>query len=309
MSNRPAMTLTEWGLLIFLSVLWGGSFFFNRIAVAELPPFTVVAARVTLAALVLGLVIARRGPALPGSAAVWRAFLVMGLLNNAVPFSLIVWGQSHIASGVAAILNASTPIFTVILAHRLTEDERLTPERLAGVLFGLTGVAVMMGGGLLHGAGIDLLAQGACLLAAISYAISSIYGRRFRRMGVPALSTAFGSLACSALMLLPMSLLVDRPWSLPAPGVPVLGALVGLAVLSTALAYLVFYRLLATVGATNLTLVTLLVPVTAILLGVLVLHEQLLPRHFAGIGLIAFGLACIDGRPVAWLRREVIRRG
>jgi drug/metabolite transporter (DMT)-like permease len=294
------MSAGEWGLLVLLSVLWGGSFFFNQLAVAALPPLTVVAARVVLAAAILLAAVAAAGLELPRRGVVLRAFLAIGVLNNAVPFTLIVWGQSHITSGVAAILNASTPLFTVLLAHWLTDDERLTAGRLGGVLLGFAGVAVMLGGA---GFGGARLAELACLGAAVSYALAGIYGRRFRRLGVPPLVTAAGQVAASSLVLLPLALVVDRPWTLPAPGWPVLAALVGVAALSTALAYLVYFRLLASAGATNLLLVTLLIPVTAILLGVAVLGEVLLPRHLAGMALIGVGLGAIDGRPLGWLRR------
>lgn len=296
------MSAAEWALLLILSVLWGGSFFFNHIAVAALPPLIVVTVRVSLAAAVLWLVVLARGVPIPRSPAAWIAFTVMGLFNNALPFSLIVWGQSHIASGVAAILNASTPLFGVVLAHLFTA-EKLTASRLAGVLLGLGGVAVMMGGAALGG-GILLAAQAACVLAAICYAISGLYGRRFGNLGLAPLATAAGMLTASSVLLMPVALAVHQPWTLPRPDAAVVASLAALAVLSTALAYIVFFRLLATAGTINLLLVTLLVPVTAILLGVLVLGEALLPRHLAGMALIALGLAAIDGRPLARLRGQ-----
>lgn len=296
------MTAAEWALLLVLSVLWGGSFFFNHIAVAALPPLTVVTVRVALAAAVLWLVVLARGVPVPRSRTAWIAFTVMGLFNNALPFSLIVWGQSHIASGVAAILNASTPLFGVVLAHLLT-DEKLTASRASGVLLGLGGVAVMMGGAALGG-GILFAAQAACVLAAICYAVSGLYGRRFGNLGLAPLATAAGMLTCSSLLLMPVALAFDQPWTLPRPDAAVFVSLGALAVLSTAIAYIVFFRLLATAGTINLLLVTLLVPVTAVLLGVVVLGEALLPRHLAGMALIAIGLAAIDGRPIAWLRGQ-----
>ena len=216
------MTPGEWALLLVLSVLSGGSFFFNQVAVAALPTLTVVAARVAVAALALGAAMRMLGVALPRGGAVLRALLGMGLLNNALPFTLIVWGQSHIASSVAAILNASTPLFTVLFAHWLTA-ERLTVGRLAGVLLGLGGVAVMVGGGL----GGQRAAELACLAAAVSYALAGLYGRRFRTLGVPPLATAAGQVAASSLVLVPLALVVDRPWTLPAPGVAPIAALLG----------------------------------------------------------------------------------
>jgi drug/metabolite transporter (DMT)-like permease len=244
-----------------------------------------------------------RGLAMPRGRAIWGSFFAMGLLNNAIPFSLIVWGQSHIASGVAAIMNASTPLFTALLAHWLTQDERLTAGRLIGVALGLAGVAAMMGGAALGGTRASVAGQAACLAAAVSYALAGIYGRRFRALGVPPLATATGQVTASSLILLPLALLADRPWTLAAPGTATLLALVGVAALSTALAYVVFFRLLASAGATNLLLVTFLIPVTAILLGVMVLGETLLPRHLLGMALIGLGLGAIDGRlPKAALR-------
>jgi hypothetical protein len=184
------MSGPEWAMLLGLSVLWGGSFFFTRVALDAVAPFTLVALRVGLAALILNAVVPLAGLAMPRAARVWGAFLGMGLLNNAVPFCLIVWGQTQIASGLAAILNATTPLFTVVAAHLLTADERMTGHRIAGVLAGLAGVAVMVGPAVLAGLGTDLLAQVAVLGAALSYACAGLFGQRFRRMGVPHLATA-----------------------------------------------------------------------------------------------------------------------
>lgn len=294
------MNPRDWGLLIALSILWGGSFLFVGIAVQELPPFTIVLLRVGIAAAALHMVLRVFGIHLPYDPATWRAFFGMGLLNNAIPFSLIVWGQTQIASGLASILNATTPIFTVLLAHLLTRDERLTWPRLAGVLSGFAGIVVLMPEAL-HGLGGDVLAQVAVLAAACSYACAGLFGRRFKRMGVQPLATAAGQVTASSLLLLPIVLIVDRPWSLPMPGAPVWGAVIGLALLSTALAYVLFFRILASAGAVNLLLVTLLIPPSAILLGVLALGEALHASDLAGMVLIGAGLASIDGRLPALL--------
>lgn len=291
------MNAQEWSLLIALSVVWGGSFFFNGVAVKELPTFTVVVCRVALAAVLLFAVMRIVGETMPRDARAWRAFFGMGVLNNVMPFSLIVWGQSHISSGLASILNATTPLFTVLLASWLTADERLTSGRLLGVLIGLAGVGVLMGGDTLRQPDGDVLAQVACLAGALSYALAGIFGRRFRRMGISPLATATGQVTASSLILIPAMLLIDQPWNLPAPSLPAIGALIGVASLSTALAYILYFQLLATAGVTNLLLVTLLIPVSAILLGTFVLGELLEPKHFVGIALIGFGLAAIDGRP------------
>lgn len=301
------MTARDWLLLILLSVLWGGSFFFIGVAVQALPAFTIVAIRVGLAMLVLLAVLRVMQIALPADGRIWLAFLGMGLLNNVVPFTLFVWAQAQVPSGLASILNATTPISTALVAHVFTSDEKLTPNRLLGVLLGLAGVAVMLGPDLLTGLGQNLLAQGACLLATLSYAFAGVYGRRFRRLGVAPQVTATGQLTVSAALMLPLALLIDRPWLLSLPGWQAIAALTGLAVLSTALAYVIFFRIMTTAGS-NVNLVTLLVPVSAILLGVLVLGETLLPRNLVGFGVIALGLAAIDGRLIAVLRRRASRQ-
>lgn len=299
--NR-AMTPFEWGLLIALSLLWGGSFFFTAVAVHALPPLTVVLLRVGIAAVVLTGVVYALGYRLPGDRLTWRAFLTMGLINNAIPFGLIAWGQTHVASGVASILNATTPLWTVIVAHYLTADEKMTGNRLAGVAIGIAGVALMIGADVMHNFGSNVVAQFALIAAAIFYAFASVYGRRFRSMGQPPLVTAAGLVIGATLILLPIELVVDRPWTLPMPGAPVIGAVLGVAVLATALAFIIYFRILATAGATNLMLVTFLIPVSAILLGTLVLHERLEPKHFLGMAMIAAGLAAIDGRLIRRFR-------
>lgn len=307
-----SMSPLEWSLLIALSILWGGSFFFIGVAVRALPPFTLVTARVALAALVLHVVVLATGQRMPADRRVWAAFFGMGLLNNLVPFSLLVWSQTHIASGLASILNATTPIFTVIVAHFLTSDEKMTGGRLVGVAAGFAGVVLMIGPAALDGFGTHVLAQLAALGAACSYAFAGIFGRRFRRLGVPPLVTATGQVTASTIMLLPIALLVDRPWTLPPPGPDVLAAMAALAVLSTALGYILYFRILATAGATNLLLVTFLIPVSAILLGVTILGERLDARHVMGMGAIAIGLAAIDGRlgrlGAAWLGQRTARQ-
>lgn len=293
--QRP-MNLQEWALLLALSILWGGSFFFNNLALRDIPVLTVVLCRVALAALILLAVLRLRGEGMPRDRRIWGAFAGMGLLNNTIPFSLIVWGQQHIASGVASILNAATPLFTVVLAHALTRDDRMTRRKLVGVLIGLAGVTVMIGEDALRDLGVHVVAQVICLAAAASYAFAGLYGRRFRAMGLTPLATATGQVIASSLILLPLVMVLDRPWRLPAPGLPAILALFGLAALSTALAYVLYFRILATAGATNLMLVTFLVPVSAIGLGTLFLGEALLPRQVAGMALIGTGLAAIDGR-------------
>ncbi len=297
------MDKRAWTGLLALSVLWGGSFFFVGVAVKEVPPLTVAAIRVLVAAIVLLGVLKLTGLALPRRRDVWQAFLIMGLLNNAIPFSLTFWGQTHIPSGLASILNATTPISTVLVAHAFSDDEKLTPGRLLGVLTGFAGVAVMIGPDLLSGLGRNVLAQGACLLAAVSYAFGAVYSRRFGRLGVVPMQVAGGQFIGSSIILLPLALLVEQSWQIPLPSWQAMAAILALAVVSTALGFVIYFRVMAAAGS-NVNLVTLLVPVSAILLGVLVLGESLLPRHFAGMAVIALGLAAIDGRVLALLRKR-----
>jgi len=244
------------------------------------------------------------GRRMPADRRLWGRFAVMGLINNLIPFSLIFYGQTQIPSGLAAILNATTPLWTVLLAHWLTRDERLTPNRLAGVLIGFVGVVILLGPELLGGLGVQALAQLAVVGAAVSYAFAGIFGKGFR--GIPPLVTATGQVTATAAMMLPLALLVDRTWALPAPTLVTWGALLGLALLSTALAYGIYFRLLATAGATNLLLVTFLIPVSALLLGTLILDERLAPGDFVGMAAIGLGLTAIDGRLLRRLRLESV---
>jgi drug/metabolite transporter (DMT)-like permease len=299
---KKTMGLQEWGLVLVLSVIWGGSFFFIGIAVKSLPPLTLVFLRVALAAAVLNLVVPAVGLRMPADRKTWSAFFAMGFLNNLMPFSLIVWGQTHIASGLASILNATTPVFTVIVAHFLTQDEKLTANRLIGVLVGLGGVCVIIGPEAVKGLDANVFAQLAVLGASVCYSFAGIYGRRFRSLGVHPVVTATGQVSASATLLLPLAMAVDHPWLIPIPTTQVWGAVLGLAIISTALAYIIFFRVLATAGATNIMLVTFLIPASAILLGTAFLGEHLVWRHIWGMGLIGAGLAAIDGRLLAWMR-------
>jgi len=304
-ASRQSMTAFEWLLLVVLSILWGGSFAFNAILVAAWPPFTIVFGRVFLAALLLLAAARRAGHAIPNSAAAWWALAGMAVLNNLVPFTLIVWGQRHVPSGLAAILNATTPLFAAVLAHVLTRDEPLTPNRLAGVLLGILGVGVMVGPAALQGFGGDVLGQLAVLGAAFSYGLSSVYARRFRTIGLTPLAIAAGQVTCTAVLTLPIMLVVDRPWTLASPDAGMLLSLLGLAVLSTALGYILFFRILTGAGATNATLVTLLIPVSAVLLGAAFLDERLEARQFGGMALIMAGLASTDGRLPLWFAKRL----
>ena len=289
--TAPRMGAAEWLLLVLLSLVWGGSFLFGRVIVTEVPPLTATWFRVALAAATLWLALPFLVPA--PSDLPWRRFAVMGLLNNAVPFALILYGQTAIGAGLAAIVNATTPVWVVLLANAVTTDEKLSPLKVAGVVLGLTGVAVLIGAAAWEGLRSSMWAQVAVLGAAISYAVAGLYGRRFR--DVPPAHTARGQLTMSTLVLLPAPL-IDGAWALPWPSATAVWSMLALAVVSTAFAYILYFTILARAGATNVLLVTFLVPVSAIALGWLFLGEVLLPRHVAGLALILAGLIAIDGR-------------
>lgn len=309
-ANRP-MSAKDWSRLVVLSIVWGGSFLFIGIAVKEIPPLVIVTVRVTLAASALWIVLLVSGGAPPRGLQQWRALLGMSLLNNTVPFSLFAWAQAHIPSSVASILNATTPLFLVLVAHVFTADEKMSASRVFGVVAGFFGVAVMLGAAPTLGSGIEILAELACLAAALCYAFSNVYGRRFKPMGVQPLAIAAGQMTMASLVILPVMLVVSPPWTTPAASPLAWACVAALALPSTAFAYVLFFRLLASAGATNLGLVTFLIPVTAVLLGVTLLGEDLAPRHVAGMALIALGLAAIDGRPwgrvVGWLAPRASR--
>jgi drug/metabolite transporter (DMT)-like permease len=300
------MNLRDWALLGFLSVLWGGSFFFVAIAVKEVPPLTVVLARVGIAAVVLYAVNRLAGERLPTSRAAVSAYLGMGVLNNLIPFSLFFWAQTSISGGLASILNATTPIFSILVAHFLLADERMTAGKFVGVLLGLLGVVTLIGVDALDGVDIATLGMVACLGAALSYGFASVFGRRFRRLGISSRSGACGQLLASTTMIAPIALIADQPWALQTPSTVAVLAILGLAVASTALAYVIYFRLLATSGAVNAALVTFLIPVSAILLGSLILGERLAAQHFAGMALIGCGLLVVDGRLFRALRRRAV---
>ncbi|WP_232844930.1 DMT family transporter [Paracoccus onubensis] len=289
------MDPADWAQLLLLSLLWGTSFFLIAVSVTALPVLSVVAIRLIVASAVLWLIVIATGRRPPLQPDIWGAFLIMGILNNAIPFGLIVWGQTSVPSGVASILNATTPLWTVIVSGMLLADEGFSTRKLAGVLLGLGGVAVMIGLDTLSGLGHAVWGQIAILGAALSYAFANVFGRRFRRMGLDPVVTAAGMVTCSAALLVPLTLSVDG-W----PGAEVPGrvwlAVIALGIFSTGLAYVLYFRVLARAGATNISLVGFLVPVSAILLGWLFLGERLGPAQLLGIVLIAMGLALIDRR-------------
>lgn len=301
------MPVTQWLLLIFLSLLWGASFLFIGVATHELPAFTIVLVRVGLAAAVLTPLVYAFGLSLPRGPRSWLPFAVMALLNNIVPFLLIVRGQQVIASGLASVLNATTPLFAVLLIRLLVPGERVPANKILGVLAGIAGVAVLIGPEALLGRTSTVLGMLCILGAAFSYGLSGVWGRRFR--DTPPLVTAASQLLCSTVTLAPLTLLVDRPWTLSQPSDAALLSLIGLAVLSTALAYIVFFRIMAVSGPANAMLVTLLIPVSAMVFGTLLLDEPLAARQLAGAAVIGLSLVLIDGRVLGYFGAPPRRAG
>ncbi len=291
--NDNRIDARDWSLLALLSVLWGGSFFFIGVVIRELPPLTVVLLRVSLAALFLLPLLWIYRIRFPQGLSGWKPFFAIALLNNILPFSLIVVGQTHIASGLASIINATTPLFT-ILVMAVAGDEKLHARRVAGVVTGLIGVIILHGQnlGFQSGEGIGILL---CLMAAFSYGLAALYARR-KLSDSPPLATATFQMLASSLMMAVIAAAFERPWQLPMPGLTTWLAMIGLAALSTALAYIVFFQILRRSGSTNVMLVTLLIPVTAILLGYLVLGESVSLREMAGALVIGSALLLIDGR-------------
>lgn len=305
--NRPmirnVMNRADWAILLSLAVIWGGAFFFIAVAVREVPPFTYVWLRISIASLALWAYVWWRGESLGLPLSAWGSILLLAMINNVVPFLLFGWGQTQIASGLASILNATTPIWGVVVAHLFLGDERMTPRKIAGVLLGFGGVAVMIGPDLLTSLGTDTLAQLACVIASLSYALASVWARRFKGQDLSPLAVSTGQLTAGAVVMLPLALLIDQPWLQPLPSMGAIGAIVALAVVCSALGYVLYFRLIGSAGATNALLVTLLVPPVAILLGALFLSERMAPGDFAGLALIGIGLAAIDGRLFNWMRR------
>lgn len=304
--NRVAklmkMDAYDWVMLITLATVWGGSFLFNAILVAELPVITIVAIRVTVAALALWGFVHVTGRKIPTTPQVWGALLILGVLNNAIPFSLIVQGQTQITSGLASILNATTPFFTILVAGFFLTDERFSVLRVLGVVVGFSGVILMVGPEALGSLGADFWAQLCALGAALSYGFASVFGRRFRELKVDPVMVATGQVTMSSLVLWPIALWIDGPQDILGLSFNAAASMFGLAVLCTSFAYILYFRILERAGATNISLVTFLVPISAIILGVLVLGESIFIKEIIGMTLIGLGLAIIDGRLFQRLR-------
>ncbi len=283
-------------MLLLLSLIWGASFLFARVAVLEIPPLTLVLLRVGLAAAALNLILLFMNNGSAGSLKLWGSFMIMGLLNNIIPFSLIFLGQKEIGAGLAAIVNAMTPIWTLLIAHVMTSDERLTTNKSFGIALAFIGITVLIGWAAFEGFKGAVYGQIAVLGATVSYGVASVFGRRFA--DVAPIETARGQLTTSTVVMLPICLLIDQPWTLSWPSTSAVWSVILLALVSTAFAYILFFQILARAGALNIALVTFLIPPSAILLGILILGETLAIRHGVGLVLILGGLTFIDGRLV-----------
>jgi drug/metabolite transporter (DMT)-like permease len=303
LTAQKSMSTLAWALLLFLAFIWGGSFVFAKVAVAEIPPFTLVLLRVGLAASTLWVVCLATGVAMPRALKNWGAYAVMGLLNNVIAFSLIFTGQQEIGASLASILNGSMPFFTVLLAGLLLADEKFSTRKIVGIAIGFFGVVLIIGPRHLLGLGDHLLSELMLIGAAISYAFASVWGRRFA--GQNPLATATGQLTMSTVMMIPIASLVDQPWTLSMPSVATIGSVIALAVICTAFAYVLFFRILDMAGATNVSLVTMLVPVSATLIAVPLLGERLELLTILGFAVITLGLMVLDGRPVQYMRERL----
>ncbi len=300
---RPlAMTGFAWAQLFLLGAIWGGSFFFARIAVQVVPPLTLVLFRVAIAALALHLYLLARGINFWSYRQHALKFAGLGLLMNVIPFSLLFIGQTALGAGVEAILNATTPIWTVVVAAFLTVDEKVTVNKIAGILLGIAGIVTLIGPGALTGLGGPLWAEMLVIAATLSYAFAGILAKRFK--GVPPTVTSTGQMTAATLIMIPIVLFWDGVPQIATIDGGVWAAILGLGLLSTAYAYILYFSIVQTAGATNASLVTLIVPVSAILLGTIFLGERLAAHDFLGMGLIALGLLTIDGRLITAMRKR-----
>ena len=292
--TSPSISATAWLMLFALGAVWGGSFFFVEVALNEVGPFTIVLHRVFWAVPALGAVLWWKGLRPPTSLRAWGAYAVMGALNNAIPFTLIVWGQTQIEGGLASILNASTAVVGAVVAGVLLVDERLTARKIIGAALGLAGVAAIMGPSAVSGLDLRNLAQLAILGAAFSYSFASVWGKVALKGNAPEVN-AFGMVTASVFIMAPLAVLIEGTPSLDL-SLGVWASLFGIALLATSLAYLLYFGILVRAGAANLMLVTLIVPPFAVGLGWAFLNESLGVEAGVGFALIALGLAVTDGR-------------
>jgi drug/metabolite transporter (DMT)-like permease len=313
------MRLKNFLLLLMLASLWGPSFLFIKVAVAEIPPFTLVLARVGIAALFLYTLLRLNKRALPAPGRVWLHLAIVALFHNALPFALLSWGEQRIDSALASIINGMTPIFTILIAHLLTSDDRLSPTKVGGVMLGMAGMVLLVAPSLLDGVQATTLGLLAVVFVSASYGLALVYSRQKLR-GLPPLVAPTSQMLLATLYLLPLSLLFDRPFSLPAPSLAAAGSILALALLTT-IAFIVYYRLVQTADASYASMVTYLAPIFGVLLGVMVLGERLAWNAFVAFALILLGVMVVNGvfrelprpRPIrcwpAHLRALVTREG
>lgn len=299
MTTSPKLDATGWGLIAILSVIWGGAFFLIEVGLRSYPPITLVFMRLALAVPPMWLAMRLMGERLPREPRLWWLLTVVGALNCALPFILFFWGQQYLDSGYAAILNATTPIWGVITAHFLTSDEKATPARIVGVLLGMAGIIVMVGPSAMAGLSDNLLAQIACLVSTVFYSFAAIYGRRLSQGSLTPMAVATGQTLTATLLMVPVVLLVDQPWTMATPRLDATLAGITLALLSTALAYTLYFRLIDRAGASNAQLVAFLMPILAVILGFAFLNESLSGGQVIGAALIGLGLVILDGRLLA----------
>ena len=296
MSTTLKMSTSDWGIIMLLSLLWGGAFFLIELGLRGFPPNTLVFLRMAIAAPLMLIVLWFLKQKLPTDAKSWKQLFILGAINAALPFILFFWGQTQIDSGLASVLNATTPLWGVVTAHFLTRDEKATPARMIGVLLGMAGIIVMVGTEALSGITGSVLAQLACLTATLSYAFAAIYGRTLSQSTMSPMVIATGQVITAAILMLPIAVIVDQPWTLPTPGWDAWAGAIGLAIPSTAVAYFFYFKLIDRAGASNAMLVAFIMPVIAIILGVVALGETVDLKEIAGASLIALGLIAIDGR-------------
>ncbi|MBE7550164.1 MAG: EamA family transporter [Anaerolineales bacterium] len=290
-------------LLLVLAALWGPSFLFIKVAVAEIPPLTIVLGRVGIGGLLLYAILRLQGRNLPPLGRVWLHFAFAAIVQNAIPFLLFGWGEQYIDSALAAILNGTTPLFTLLLAHMFTSDDRLTPTKTLGTFIGFSGLALLIGPSLLGGVKATTWGLIAVAVASLCYGIAIVYGRRNLR-GLPPMVAPTAQLLLATLFMLPLSLVLEQPFNLPAPSWPALGSLLALGAFGTGLAFVVYYRIMEQTSATYVSMVTYLVPIFGVILGVVILNEQLGWNAYLGCALILLGVMIVNGvfRLAVWQR-------
>jgi drug/metabolite transporter (DMT)-like permease len=297
------MKTRDWGLLLLLSLLWGGTFYFYKVLDdAGLPALTLVLGRVGIAAIALLPIMWLWRLSLPTRLADWTPYIFIALMNNVIPYLVFATCETQISSGLASIVNATTPIFTAIIAHVRTKDERFSANSIAGIAIGFIGIVVLVGQDVVHGLNLASIAQIACFIAPVCYGFAAVNARSFRGKSPIVVSTC--QLIVSSIIVLPFELVIDKPWTLPMPSPATWAAMLGMAVLATSAAYIVYFALIRYAGAVNASLVTLLVPPVALLLGGLFLHEHLGWSTLAGMALILIGLIALDGRLTKVVRRS-----